>query len=172
MGSVAGRELGAYPCPSMALPPRPPRRNLPGLVAASPFGASSLAAEPARPEPPAPAPLAELDPATRDMLTEAITRAVAESLGHVRISTLPPAGEPEPEPASSKIRTSMQVARKALGKGSKWTTIAVGALAVVGQVIVWFGRPEYASPIVQAIKIIVQAIIAAYGGGPPTGDSP
>lgn len=111
------------------------------------------------------------------MLSDAIARAVAESLGHVRISSVPPGrAEGEPEPPSSRIRTSLQVAArvggKVVGKGSKWTTLAVGALAVVGQVIVWFGRPEYASPIVQAIKIIVQAIVASYGGGPPTSDAP
>jgi hypothetical protein len=149
-------------------PPRPPRRAdlSASLVAAPPSGARSPAADPLTPPP------AELDGATRDLLSKAIARAVAESLGHVRISSVPPGPlETEPEPPRSSMRVAAAVGGKVGGKVGKWGTMAIGALAVVGQVIVWFGKPEYASPIAQALKLIASAIAAAAGGGPPTGDA-
>lgn len=69
------------------------------------------------------------------------------------------------------MRVAAAVGGKVGGKLGKWGTMAIGALAVVGQVIVWFGKPEYASPIAQALKLIAAAIAAAAGGGPPTGDA-
>lgn len=123
-------------------PPRPPRPR---------------AASPAAPVA-APVELAEIDESTRTLLADAIAQAVTAQLGRVRISTAPP-------PVSAP-RSSIRAAAKGGGKLGKWGTMTVGGLALVGQVIVWSAKPEYAGPIVQAIKLIVGVIMSLTGGHP------
>ena len=144
-----------------AKPPRPPPRPTPAGDGppTQRTGSSSLFDLPrtVEPEPaPAPAAPAELDAGTRQLLTDAIAKAVAAELGNVRVSSAPPP------------RSSLRVAAAGTGKLGKWGTMAIGGLAVFGQVIVWFGKPEYAGPIAQALKIIGSMISAAAGGGPPS----
>ena len=107
---------------------------------------------------------AELDTATRELLANAIARAITAQLGRVRISSIPP------KPPSEPPRSSIRVAAKGTGKLGKWGTMAVGGLAIAGQIIVWFGKPEYASPIAQALKIIASMLVSIAGGGAPSGD--
>ncbi len=68
------------------------------------------------------------------------------------------------------MRAAADVGGKVGKWGIKWGVLASGALALVGQVIVWTMKPEYAAPLGQAVKIIAQVIIAAVGGGAPVGD--
>lgn len=129
-------------------PPRPPR----------PAPAIDPLFELPHPEP------AELDEATKRRLADAISKAIAAELGAVRVSSVPPPSDP---PRSS-MRVAASVGAKAGGKVGKVGTMIIGGLALAGQILVWFGKPEYASPIGQALKIIAAAIQAAAGGGPPT----
>jgi hypothetical protein len=68
------------------------------------------------------------------------------------------------------MRVAADVGGKVGKWGIKWGVLASGALALVGQVIVWTTRPEYAAPLGQALKLIAGLITAAAGGGPPSGD--
>jgi hypothetical protein len=123
--------------------------------------------------PPAPGELpavlpAELDESTRNRVAVAIAKAIAAELGNVRISSVPPESD-DPAPRSS-MRVAADVGGKVGKWGIKWGVLASGALALVGQVIVWTMRPEYAAPLAQALKLIGGLIVAAAGGGPPSGD--
>lgn len=124
--------------------------------------------------PPAPGELpaalpAELDESTRNRINSAIARAIAAELGNVRISSVPPESAETPPPRSS-MRVAADVGGKVGKWGIKWGVLASGALALVGQVIVWTTRPEYAAPLGQALKLIAGLITAAAGGGPPSGE--
>lgn len=148
-----------------ALPPRPGRKAPP-----EPESFDVEVPEPSLP------PLAlrpfeiegvELDEPVRSQLSEAIAKAVAGTLGHVRISSVPP----------SAPRSSMRVAADAaivggkVGlKGLKWGAIVSGALSFSASLIVWTMRPEYAAPLAQALKLLAQVIAMAAGGGPPVTD--
>jgi hypothetical protein len=140
-------------------PPRPPRRRDAPLeevpvVVAEPEGS-----------------LVELDEGARVQLADAIARAISAELGRVRISSVAPPPPSELEPPRSSIRVAANVGGK-VGKWSiKWGVLGSGALALVGQVIVWTMKPEYAAPLGQAVKLIASVIVAAVGGGPPSGDS-
>lgn len=109
-----------------------------------------------------PPPPAELDADVRLRLADAIARTITAELGTVRISSVPPK-PPDTEPP----RSSMRAAARGAGKAGKWTVYASGALALLGQVIVWTMKPEYAAPLAQAAKLIAAAIVAAAGGGAP-----
>lgn len=96
-------------------------------------------------------PRLELDPFAAELISKAISAAISSEMQRVRDSLAPPAaGKPPSEPPRSSIR----VAAKGASKLGKWGTMGVGALALVGQVIVWFARPEYAAPISQAFKLL------------------
>jgi hypothetical protein len=105
--------------------------------------------------------LVELDEGARALLSDTISRAVASELGNVRISSIPPTAP----------RSSIRVAADVTGKVSKWVTMTVGALALIGQVIVWVAKPEYAAPLAQALKLIASVITSLAGGGAPAGDA-
>lgn len=154
----------------MPTPPKPPRpRVLHGEfldpLAAPPvpreFGSRSVSPLPE---------LAELDAPTQRLLADAIAKAVAEQLGRVRISSVPPPGEPAPssEPPSSRIRTSIRAGAKATGKVGKWSVFASGVLSLTGTLIAVLFKPEYAAPLGQAVKLIAQVVMSALGGAPST----
>lgn len=149
----------------VALPPRPaplPRGfDLPVIKTGSTM-------PPAPGELPAALP-AELDESTRNRVAAAIAKAIAAELGNVRISSVPPPSS-EPEPPRSSMRVAADVGGKVGKWGIKWGVLGSGAVALVGQVIVWTMKPEYAAPLAQAFKLIGAAIAAAAGGGPATGD--
>lgn len=161
---------------SMGQPPRP--RRAPGDIPPAPLlprlepsevpvDVESLA--PPAPLPRAPA-LAELDERTRQLLGEAFARVVAEQLGHVRISSVPPESgddDDETKAEAEPPRSSMRVAAAGVGKVGKWGVIASGALSLTGTAIALLFRPEYAAPLAQALKLIAYAIALAAGGGAP-----
>jgi hypothetical protein len=164
---------------SMGKPPRP--RRAPGDIPPAPLlprlepsevpvDVESLA--PPAPLPRAPA-LAELDERTRQLLGEAFARVVAEQLGHVRISSVPPeSGDDDETKAEAKAeaeppRSSMRVAAAGVGKVGKWGVIASGALSLTGTAIALLFRPEYAAPLAQALKLIAYVIAQAAGSGAP-----
>lgn len=113
-----------------------------------------------------------LDPAVADALSKAISAAISLEMERVRTSLVPPGGaeRPTPSPAeatsSAAARASIRVAAKATGKGTRYATMAVGVIAFVGQVIVWFTRPELAGPVAQALKLIAWLITAGGGHAP------
>lgn len=99
---------------------------------------------------------AELDKGAQQLLTEAIAQAIAQQLGKVRISSVPPSSAP---------RSSIRAAGHVVGKAGKWSVLVSGALSLIGTAItIW--RPEYAAPLTQALKLIA-AIAAAWSGGAP-----
>jgi hypothetical protein len=117
-------------------------------------------------------PPAELDAATRELLANAIARVITAKLGSVRISSIPPS---ETEPP----RSSMRVAAAETGRVGKWLgrwgLTSAGAVAGLGQIIVWTMKPEYAGPLSQAAKLIFSVIIAAMaaaGGNSPADATP
>jgi hypothetical protein len=150
----------------MPTPPRPPPRPALPPPESAPITQRTGSifdlprAGNAEPPPKGPEPLAELDAGTRALLSDAIAKAVAAELGNVRVSSVPP----------SAPRSSLRVAAASTSKVGKWGTMAIGALAVAGQVIVWFGKPEYAGPIAQALKLIASLITSAAGGGAPSAE--
>jgi hypothetical protein len=169
----------------MAMPPRPRRPDETGFVAAPAppiprrLEGASAAAEPepsSAPEasaagdtPPPPARRFELDPVAAELISRAITAAITVEMERVRTSLAPPSPSKPPPPRSSTPpppRSSIRVAAKGAGKLGQWGTMFVGALALVGQGIVWFARPEYAAPIGQALKLI----FALAGFGEPAVD--
>lgn len=108
-------------------------------------------------------PRLELDPFAAELISKAISAAISSEIQRVRASLAPPAGgKPASDrPPSEPPRSSMRVAARGAGKLGKWGTMGVGALALVGQIIVWFARPEYAAPISQAFKLLS----LLFGGG-------
>lgn len=142
----------------------PPPRPRPRPGAEAPLIKDELAVDldpsPATPAADAAAAPAELDQGTRKLLADAIARAFTAELGRVRISSIAP-----PAP-----RSSIRAAAKGTAKVGKWGSMILGALAVVGQVIVWTMKPEYAGPIAQAVKLIA-SVVASIAGGAPSGDT-
>ncbi len=73
----------------------------------------------------------------------------------------------------------MRVAAQETGRVGKWLgrwgLTWAGAVAGLGQIIVWTMKPEYAGPLSQAAKLIVSVIIAAMaaaGAGSPADATP
>lgn len=166
----------------MKKPPRPDvRPPASGLVVPAPppvpdFGEPPVTVETGSTMPPparagGPVMPAELDERTRKRVAEIIARAIAAELGNVRISSVPPPGEVDPDaPESEPPRSSMRIAARGAGKLGKWGVYASGALSLIGSAIVWLARPEYAAPLAQALKLIAGVIAAAAGGGAPVAE--
>ena len=121
----------------------------------------------------APIPATMLPP--KDATATAASQAVVPSLTEAQMQAFRAAFEsalirsgsqPPPALATPAPSSSMRAAAKTGGKLGKWGTLALGVLAFVGQVIVWIAKPEYAGPIVQAIKVI-----ASLAGGAPSVDN-
>lgn len=183
---TGGPNASSYDGPSMALPPKPPRPPQPGglvvpLSPSVPSGRDSArdaagpsSSDASTPLPPTlrdggkASPRLELDPIAADLISRAISAAISKEIQTVRASLVPPPGDkqhveqrPGTKPASEPPRSSIRVAAKGASKLGKWGTMGVGALALVGQGIVWFARPEYAAPISQAFKLLY----LLFGGG-------
>jgi hypothetical protein len=148
---------------AIAPPPAPLPR---GFDVEVPVTVGGSTVPPAPRELPAALP-AELDERTRNRVAVAIAKAISAELGNVRISSVPPESA-EPAPRSS-MRVAADVGGKVGKWGIKWGVLGSGAVALIGQVIVWTMKPEYAAPLAQALKIIGAAIAAAAGGA-PSGD--
>lgn len=114
-----------------------------------------------------------LDSDTRELISDTIARAIAAELarGRVQIAPVAPALPSSPEPPRSSLRvaarSSLRAAAKGAGQVGKWGVFASGALSLLGSIIVWWVRPEYAAPMAQALKLIAALILSAAGGGAP-----
>lgn len=113
----------------------------------------------------------ELDAPTQRLLSDAIAKAIAEQLGSVRISSVPPPKPKSSTPPPSGIRASMRAAAdvgsKVVGKGGKVAIFGSGVLSLAASTIVWVAKPEYAAPLAQALTLLAKVILAAFGGGAP-----
>lgn len=175
------------------LPPRPDRRRpLAGFVAPPPppvprdvelegegeSGHGAAEAPPSPPDTPAPttlptgtrAPALVLDPVAAELISAAINEAVERARAAWGPPSAPSAVPATPVPGkapSEPPRSSIRVAASGTGTGIKWGTLGLGAVALVGQVIMWTSRPEASGPLSFAFKVIGWWLSARHGEPPP-----
>jgi len=124
------------------------------------------------PPPPLDIPV-ELDVPTQKLLSDAIAKAIAEQLGSVRISSVPPpkpkseSSTPPPSGIRASMRAAADVGSRVVGTGGKVAIFGSGVLSLAASTIVWIAKPEYAAPLAQALTLLAKVVLAAFGGGAP-----